>query len=74
MDINAIIQLISLAISAGTNLVLAFKHNADGTVDISVTQTQTQTALTVDIQQAQQWLAAHLTIPAVQPPVGGAAK
>lgn len=59
MDINAIIQLISLAISAGTNLVLAFKHNADGTVDVQVTMTQTQDKLAADIKQAADWLATH---------------
>lgn len=72
MDINAIIQLISLAISAGTNLVLAFKHNSDGTVDIQVTMTQTAATLTADLQQAATWLASHAT-PPVTPPAGGAA-
>ena len=70
MDINAIIQLISLAISAGTNLILSFKHNADGTVDISVTQTQTQSNLATDLAQAAAWFASKQ--PAVKPP-GGAA-
>lgn len=72
MDINAIIQLISLAISAGTNLVLAFKHNADGTVDISVTQTQTQTNLATDLAQAAAWFASKQ--PTSIAPAGGATK
>ena len=59
MDVNAIIQLISLAISAGTNLVLAFKHNSDGTVDVNVTMTQTAATLVTDLQQAASWFATH---------------
>lgn len=58
MDIKAIIQLISLAISAGTNIALAFKHNADGTVDVQVTMTQTADKLAADIKQAADWFAA----------------
>lgn len=63
MDPNLLLQLISLAITAGTNLVIAFKHNADGTVDISVTQTRTLDKLTADLQQAVEWAAAHPTKP-----------
>ena len=74
MDINAIIQLISLAISAGTNLVLAFKHNSDGTVDVNVTMTQTSATLAADLQQAAAWLTAHpAPVAPAQPPAGGAA-
>lgn len=69
MDLNAIIQLISLGISAGTNIYLSFKHNADGTVDITVTQTQTQASLATELQQAAAWFASKK----VTPPAGGAA-
>jgi len=68
MDINAIIQLLSLAISAGTNIYLSFKHNADGTVDITVTQTHTLSDLSADLQQAAAWFASKQTTPPAQPP------
>jgi hypothetical protein len=64
LDLNAIIQLVSLAVTAGTNIVLAIKHNSNGTVDISVTTTQAQADLAADLQQAAAWYAAHPQTPA----------
>lgn len=61
MPLAQIIQLVSLGITAGTNLFLSFKHNADGTVDVSVTITQTQANLAADLKQANDWIASHPT-------------
>ena len=63
--IALIAQIAQVALPLGIQVFTAFKHNpATGNVDVTITLSQADAAWTADINQAQEWLAAH---PATKP-------